>query len=773
MQVESGVNGVLEALVAALRARAHYNHNEQIAPAAILWPDKERQWDPLLPALRERLPALLTLGPYQPDTRTGPAIWLRCMLARTLKEANWDETEVPILYLPGISRQELRAVESCPPALQPLAELQYRGEFWCQLNGRDWTLYAFLISADGGLGLDVARDHQTQAALTRALLAVATTPIDQLRGRRLEAEDFDALLSGDTVRDLLDWLNQPMLVPDRWGSERWAAFCARCQSDYDLNPKTDGELTGAERLSERKQPSWAKVWERFAEAPERYPNIPNLLEKVVPQALFTAGETLPQRNREAEQSLRQALKALADLPPHEATSKILALETEHGGRRRWVWARLKQAPLAQTLAPLSRLASIAGVIPNFSTLEEAAQYQKESGFQADAAVLDALQCVRQDQDVQAVFAAIRSVYGTWLQETAQRLQKRVAENGYPAPTKSAPIPPGTCVLFADGLRLDVGQKLVAQLERRGLTVRTETCWAALPTVTATAKPALSPVAALISGLPDAQDFQPCITANGKPSIASNFRKLLTENEWQVLDPQETGAPAGKAWTEYGSLDRYGHDQGWKLAWRIDEELAGLVGRIGMLLEAGWKQVQVQTDHGWLLYPGGLPKQDMPGYLTQTRWGRCAHLKEEATYEGPMVTWHWCDEMRIALPRGIGVFYAGEYSHGGLSLQECLVPRLAVVSDASSPQSTLEEPLWRGLRCRVTVENAESGMRVDLRTKPADASSSLAGGGKTLDEEGKTSLLVADDEQEGTVVSLVLIDMQERVVAKLVTTVGGE
>ena len=63
---------LLDALVAALLRAGQFNKNDQVPPAAILWPDKERQWEPLLPALRERLP-LLTLGPYVPAQRSGPA----------------------------------------------------------------------------------------------------------------------------------------------------------------------------------------------------------------------------------------------------------------------------------------------------------------------------------------------------------------------------------------------------------------------------------------------------------------------------------------------------------------------------------------------------------------------------------------------------------------------------------------------------------------------------------------------------------------------------
>src|SRR5437867_12605340 len=36
----------------------------------------------------------------------------------------------PIFYLPGISREKLRAAEDCPQELSALVELQYRGVMW-------------------------------------------------------------------------------------------------------------------------------------------------------------------------------------------------------------------------------------------------------------------------------------------------------------------------------------------------------------------------------------------------------------------------------------------------------------------------------------------------------------------------------------------------------------------------------------------------------------------------------------------------------------------
>jgi len=92
-----------------------------------------------------------------------------------LPEADWPEKTIPILYLPGVSRQELRAVAECPAPLMPLAELQYRGVFWSQANAKDWTVLAFLQSPDGGLGLDVARDNATLEAMRTALVKLAET----------------------------------------------------------------------------------------------------------------------------------------------------------------------------------------------------------------------------------------------------------------------------------------------------------------------------------------------------------------------------------------------------------------------------------------------------------------------------------------------------------------------------------------------------------------------------------------------------------------------
>jgi len=766
---------LLDALVAALEKAAAYNPNAHVVPAAVLWTDEKREWAPLMPRLHRRMPHLLTLGDYNPTTKTGPAIWLKCMIARTLPEADWPQDSVPILYLPGVSRRQLRAIETGPPHLVLLAELQYRGVFWTQPNARDWTALAFLV-AEHALCLDVARDQDTAEALARALDALAETPLTALRGRRLEAPDFDALLMPDPVRDLLRWLDNPDTQRTTWTEAPWKAFCATCRSDYGFDPEKDGPLVAAERLG-RRQGKWRAAWDRFAEAPALYPGLPVRLRQARPQTtghLFDHEETWPQDNEAAEEDLRRGLLALEGALPDEARRRLAALDTHHAPRRRWVWATLGQAPLTHALAALVRLAGATGTPAAGTTPDAICAAYTATGWQADADALDALCAVRAPDDVKAVTAALRSLYKPWLEQTAEALQQAGAAHPWPTASRAEAGPgpsAGRVLLFADALRFDVAQRLRERLERTGVQVEQTVRTVALPSVTPTAKPAVSPVAALMDPASKAGAFQPQIAANGQDNTIERFRKLLQDQGIQVLPPDETGNPTGTAWTEWGDLDRQGHKDGWKLAWRIEEVLQELQARIHQLFDAGWREVVVCTDHGWLLLPGGLPKRHLPHYLAETRWGRCASLKDNATTDLQTVPWHWNPDVRIALAPGIGVFREGlDYAHGGLSPQECFVPVLTVTRLQPPVQATIAEVVWRGFRCRVHVDRATPGLQVDLRRKAADSAASIVSQPRPV-EDGQASLLVEDDQLEGTAILAVLLDAGGQVIATRPTTVA--
>ncbi len=333
--------------------------------------------------------------------------------------------------------------------------------------------------------------------------------------------------------------------------------------------------------------------------------------------------------------------------------------------------------------------------------------------------------------------------------------------------------PGTGTVFVDGLRYDVAVWLKARLSALGDT-QIGARWTCLPSVTASGKAWCSPVAKHIVGSADDMAFEPRVAADGKPLSGYNFRKLLSDHGVQPLDKHETGDPQGLAWAEAGDLDHYGHEHGVRLARDLDTQLDRVVERIGELLDAGWKHIRIVTDHGWLLMPTGLPKSELARHQLETRWGRCAILKDSA-YGSPLTFgWDWCPEVQVAYAPGVSSFMAGaEYAHGGISLQECLVPVIQLdCADTVGATTwvTIQSVIWKGLRCTVVVDGASNQHRVDIRSKAALASTSLVSSVKQL-TGGQARLAVAEDEWMGVAAVVVVLDEKGDVLQKQMTTVG--
>ncbi len=774
MNAALGQTTVLDEVVTAIREAANFNSADQAAPVVILWPDPSEEWAPLLPDLRKVMPELFTLGPLDATARSGPAIWLRCVLSRKIAGMDWPADRLPIFYLPGVGRKTLREIEDAPEALAPLLELQFRGTVWFHPNGKDWTVLAF---AQSRLGMDVARDAATLAALRQALPEFARLRKVELNGRRWEAGDFNRLLTPDPSRDLLIWLDQGDDFKKSRAADEWGAFKQICQRDYGFNPEADGALRAAALLGQRGG-AWAQVWDRFAESPGLYPRLPESLRAAKPKDesdLFFKPEVWPQLNDAAESKLGDALILLQDRPYPEAAERVKALEAAQGARRKWVWRKLGKSDLAEASEYLSNLADFTQQLPTADSPEKLAAAYVAGGWQADAALLKALKHAKSTKAERAIFAAARALYLPWVEAGAVRLQELVRHD----PAAVAPQPlagfgvAGEVILFADGLRFDVARELGGALGRAGLSVDLGWRWSALPSVTATAKPAVSPVASELTGRESDEEFVPSLKADARRVTADRFRQLMAEKGCEVLDSRASGDPSKTAWTECGKLDSHGHDEGWRLAFRIDEQVKLLASRVQELLDAGWKSVRVVTDHGWLLLPGGLPKIDLPKFLTQHRWGRCATMKAGNNSGLVEVPWFWNATVRMALPPGVGCFVAGtEYAHGGLSLQECVIPLLTVRSSAA-PRSLaqIESVKWIGLRCRVAVTGGFAGVRADLRLKAADAKSSVAEAVKEIAADGTASLAVRDDSNMGSAALVVLLNEEGRPLHALPTTIG--
>lgn len=780
---------VIKHLIKSLRTSAHYNPDIQVAPACILWPDKDRQWEMVIPRLQAEMPELLVLGDYEPEKRTGPAIWLRCVIGGGLDDISLPEKFTPIFYLPGVGRQDLRAIDSCPDFLQPLAELQYRGVIWSQVNAKDWTLFAFLKTDQGGLGLDVAKDKDAMHAMQLSLHRLLDEEVELLKGKRLDKDYFNTLLSGgDPVRDLLQWLDQGDAFKSSRDDHEWNAFVEVIRSQFGFNPENDGILAAAEKLAERKGP-WAAIWERFCEAPKRYPQIPAQIRKCPKpnDNLFWLTDNgsydgWPQWNEDKEKNLQKDLKNLSGSPSHEAVEKILELEKNHGRRRTLVWGELGEAPLSCALEYLALLAEITSTSLAAGTMDDLVTGYTSQGWKADYAVIQTLALIDRPSDVEAVFSAIRSVYLPWLEDSARYLQKLVYTSSYPGGTHktntSAQHDDGECILFVDGLRFDLSKSLGEMLAQAGCDVSGQPVWASLPSVTATGKAAIAPVSHLISGTTDSNaDFEPCVSETGQ-SLKGGYhlKKLMKESGWVFLERSDCGDGQGKAWCEFGDLDHEGHERGWKIAKHTDTLLADIQGRVMSLLSSGWKRVRIVTDHGWLLMPGGLPKIDLPVVLTENKWGRCASLKPGAACDERLYPWYWNPDRSIVLADGISCFKKGEeYTHGGLSLQECLTLQWIVSSGDSASQGVSVEVtdiIWAGLRCKIAVDGPLAGLTCDVRIHAGNPESSVVMQTKPVNDKAMASVVVENEDLEGRDAFLVLLDKNGNIVAQIPTIIGG-
>lgn len=760
--------------MARIEAAVEYNANALVKPCALLWPDETAQWRPVIDRVSDRLP-VVTLGEYDLAQRCGPAYWIRCIVAGTIDAGLLDGT--PIVYLPRVPRAQLRAVESCRPELAPIAELQYRSsEFTQPKSRREWSIRALFVNVDRGLGLTIAEGADTTAALLVALDRFLDEPIDRVSKQVLDADYFNQLVNPDPTSILLGWLDDPTGYPARLDSAQWTTFEKQCVVDLGFRPSTDGPVTAALRLGERTG-KWAGVWKRFVDMPERYPGIVELLRQAKPMELsFEHNDAWPQDNEAAEDQLRNLLRDFEALTADGARKEAVRLDTEHAWRRRTVWAHLGLAPLAFAVEQIALLADRTASEPPPGGLDELALEYAERGWQADDAALQALGAASTVADRAAVAAAVTSMYRPWLDAVASRFQAAIgpmARAGTYRPGQAASKVAGSVTVFVDGLRLDVAHRVLDRLAGVSLDAELVTSLAALPTVTETAKPVLVPVpsGALAAG----PGLHPANSVTGTKATIQVLRSLMIDTGVQVLSPTQTGDPSGAGWTEAGEVDHRGHDLGARLVDYLDEEVGRIVSRIRELLDLGWKRVEVVTDHGWILLPVDMEKVELPAATTEIKKGRCARLKNGAVVDVPTVPWFWDQDVRIALAPGATCFEAGkEYEHGGVSPQECVVPRLSVrVGAVGTPTSGPEitKITWLGLLCRIEINEVGPGVIVDLRAMPADSKTSIAQTAKETSGAERVSLLVPDEEMEGERAHLVLVAPGGQIVAQREVVVG--
>ncbi len=107
-------------LIESIREASRFDSGNLTAPVAILWPDPERQWEPIIGKLQEDMP--------------------------------------------GVAKADLKNLSQADPVIAPLMEYQYTGAMWIHRNGKEWTVNGFMQNKEDGMGLTLATDTATRDA---------------------------------------------------------------------------------------------------------------------------------------------------------------------------------------------------------------------------------------------------------------------------------------------------------------------------------------------------------------------------------------------------------------------------------------------------------------------------------------------------------------------------------------------------------------------------------------------------------------------------------
>lgn len=769
-------HSIYDKVVQALKLAENHNSNIMVKPEVILWPDPESQWTDVICVLQESIPQLLIYGNYEPSKKQGPAIWIKCMIAKMLPEANWNADAIPIIYMPGVAKTDLRNLETAVFNFQPLLEYQYTGTLFTQENGREWTILSFVENPINGLGVKVSQDSATKDALRKTLTTIFQDAEVLANKTIIDSEYLNNQLFPDVVPSILKWMCKGETFLQNMDKGKIEVFSSLCKSQYDFEPDQKNIKAIAEKLGSQKN-SWKYVWQLYATAPHKYPEIESLLRLAKPADLGSGifalpDESWPQVNEQREEFLAHVLEKAAKLDNSKSLIALTDLEKEHCIRRDWVWFELGKSPLVAALHYLVKMALKASEAFSSYTIEELKSYYTESGYTVDQYMRKSLAAVKSERDKNIIKSIIQLFYQPWLESITNKFQKLIDTDASIFTSQTANVETEQFVLFVDAFRYELADEFCKRLAKSNLKVSLQAGWSAIPSLTPTAKPNVSPIATSVSTQSNIDEFRPELQ-NGKDLLTNVFRDALKSNDFKYISNANEIQGEGKYWQEIGDIDTKGHEEQSDMVKRIEELFDQVQEAIEVAFEKGIKRIKIVTDHGWLLLPSGLPKTLLNVGLAETRWGRCALIKEGAITDLLHLPWRWNPSVFIAYAPGITFFKANEeYAHGGISIHECLVPTIIIEnSNVLSIEAEVKVVKWVNLKCTVQTLDVPDGYSIDIRTKYNDAKTSIVlSKNKIL--KANTVTLMVDDAAEAQAAIIVLFDENERILDKKPTTVGG-
>jgi hypothetical protein len=763
----------------ALDAASRYSSTEELRPSCILWTDGNREWEHLLGYLNVFFPnQILVLGDYNPEKRRGPGLWIRCVLAGLVKDFDQDQNKTPIIYIPGYSREQLRAVDSCPAELQPLAEHQYRGVFFTHENGKDWTLYSFLSNEKQGIGLSIKDDRSTKEAIRDSFRQLFDIKKSSLVGRKLDAVDFQQILVTDPGREILLWLCEGEDFVDRLDIEEKNQLSKIIGKRFSI-PFEGEALYQARQNFLNAEGEWGKLWNEFLKRQSQFPTMFDSLKEILPtqDSLFNR-KNFPSEILKAETQIWNRLQDIDNLHVSDAKNLLKAVYTEHKSDEKLIWVQLGYVRVYHLISLCSELIDrVDSFEMPMGEWKNFAEAYVSHFSDIDGLVLKLIKSTNHSE-YPIIAKIVKKIYQPWLELINSKFTDSIKTSS--RQSLLTPLPEmGKKVVrvFVDGLRFDYAKELIAKLKiDKDILIDEGWRLSSFPSVTVSGKALVQPLSDQLEGSIDAEEFTPQWKEKTTLFSKISLETHLGKSGYQVVDLGDPVTNDARGWLEVGNIDAQGHHRAVDLARRMDDYIEEILYPVRQLLASGWEEVQIVTDHGWLFLPGGLPKISLPAHAIITKWSRCALVKDITSSNLLSFPWTWNHQVYVSYPPNIHCFREGEeYAHGGISLQECVIPfyriRKGNVGKTSVFAFKILSKKWIGLRLQLQYEGGSESFRIrivsSLSSNPLPVSE-----GKSLAATG-TVVLLADDEFEGKTCYLVIEGLDGKVIFSEQILIGAE
>ena len=405
------------------------------------------------------------------------------------------------MYLPGVAAASCAPSRRCPPELAPIAELQYRSQWFSHPNSRDWTVRALLTHRERGLGLQRRRRRRHQhgaAARARPAARRAGRPAREAGARRR----LTSTSSSTRIRSAASSVaRRPAGLPH--AARRRAVDGVRAAVQGGLRLRPDDRRRDHRRPEARRarRAAGRRSGSGSPRRPSGTPGSPTSSARPRPDELIV--ETRRRLAAGQRDGRGPAPQSAARLRGAHRRGRPQGGRTRSTPSTRWrrgtVWADLDQAPLAFALEQLvlarradrhsrSACGDLASLVGRLRRARLAGRRRRRCGRSPPhAAPADRGACPPRSQ----------RCTGRGSTPAPRRCRRRSARwrtTGTYAPGPPASTAPGvvTCSSTACASMSRTGCRTASPAPVS--TSTSTTSLAALPTVTQTAKPALVPVA---------------------------------------------------------------------------------------------------------------------------------------------------------------------------------------------------------------------------------------------------------------------------------------